>query len=171
MSDEVMTAEIKERNRKLCERYPFLIPANPWTGVRMTCAGFWPDEPERVPEYDYEYTELDDMPDGWRIAFGEQMCEEIREALLKHGGEEALDRYRIAQIKEKFGALRWYDFDGNEDTDAVIDKYEAISERTCIQCGKPAWCISTWWISPWCEECAKTVNGEVVPIDKGACAE
>ena len=168
MSDEVMTAEIKERNRKLCEKYPFLIPSNRWSGIRITEAGgggYWPGDPEEIPEYDYEFTELDDMPKGWRIAFGEQMCEEIREALLKHGGEEALSRYRVAQIKEKFGALRWYDFNGNEDTDAVINKYEAISERTCIRCGKPATQISTGWISPWCDECAKSIPDRMVPVD------
>lgn len=32
--------------------------------------GYWPGEPEAIPEYDYEYTELDSMPEGWRIAFG-----------------------------------------------------------------------------------------------------
>ena len=168
MSDEVMTAEIKERNRKLCEKYPFLIPSNRWSGIRITEAGgggYWPGDPAEIPEYDYEFTELDDMPEGWRIAFGEQMCEEIREALLKHGGEEALSRYRVTQIKEKFGALRWYDFNGNEDADAVIGKYEAISERTCIRCGKPATQISTGWISPWCDECAKSITDRMVPVD------
>lgn len=43
----------KESNQKLIERFPFLIPRNRWTG--------------KVPEdYDYSYTELDSMPDGWR---------------------------------------------------------------------------------------------------------
>ncbi len=47
----------KESNQKLIERFPFLIPRNRWTG--------------KVPEdYDYSYTELDSMPDGWRKAFG-----------------------------------------------------------------------------------------------------
>ena len=42
----------KESNQKLIERFPFLIPRNHWTG--------------KVPEdYDYSYTELDSMPDGW----------------------------------------------------------------------------------------------------------
>lgn len=50
----------KESNQKLIERFPFLMPRNRWTG--------------KVPEdYDYSYTELDSMPDGWRKAFGEQI--------------------------------------------------------------------------------------------------
>ena len=76
----------KEENRKLCEKYPFLIPRNRWSGMRITEAqdgGYWPGNPEAIPEYDYEYTELDSMPEGWRKAFGIQMCEEIKQELLR----------------------------------------------------------------------------------------
>lgn len=168
MSDEVMTAEIKERNRKLCERYPFLIPSNRWSGMRITEAeggGYWPGDPEEIPEYNYEFTELDDMPDGWRIAFGEQMCEELKQELLKSGGEKALNDYRIVQIKEKYGYLRWYDNGCTERwCREILPKYEALSERTCIRCGKPATLISTGWISPWCDECAKGISDRMVPV-------
>ena len=42
----------KESNQKLIERFPFLMPRNRWAG--------------EVPEdYDYSYTELDSMPDGF----------------------------------------------------------------------------------------------------------
>lgn len=62
-------------------------------------------------DYDYSYTMLDDMPDGWRKAFGEELCEAIREELIKVG---LLDQYRIIQIKEKYGELVWYGAHGNE---------------------------------------------------------
>ena len=76
-----MTAK---ENRNLIERFPFLLPRNRWTG--------------KVPEdYDYSYTELDAMPDGWRKTFGEQLCEELKAELVKAG---YLNGYRIAQIKE-----------------------------------------------------------------------
>lgn len=59
----------KEENKALIERFPFLLPRNRWT--------------DEIPDdFNYDYTELDAMPNGWRIAFGEQMCEEIAEALL-----------------------------------------------------------------------------------------
>lgn len=45
-------------------------------------------------------TELDAMPDGWRKAFGIQMCKEIKQELKKYN---YLYKYRITQIKEKFG--------------------------------------------------------------------
>ena len=45
------------------------------------------------------------MPMGWRRAFGEEMCEEILQVLIKY---DCVDLYRITQIKEKYGTLRWY---------------------------------------------------------------
>ena len=97
------------------------------------------------------YTELDAMPDGWRKAFGIQMCKEIKKELKKYN---YLYKYRIMQIKEKFGALRWYDNGSpNGCVYPIINKYEALSERTCIVCGKPATKISKGWISPYCDNC------------------
>lgn len=75
-------------NKELIERYPFLLPRNVWT--------------DKVDEdFDYSWTLLDEMPDGWRKAFGEMVCEEIRNELLRFG-EKALEEYRIEQIKEKY---------------------------------------------------------------------
>ena len=98
------------------------------------------------------YTELDDMPIGWRKAFGIQMCKEIKAELKKH---KFLYKYRIVQIKEKFGYLHWYDGGTPKDSKIydIIRKYEDISYKTCIVCGKPATKMSTGWISPYCDDC------------------
>lgn len=127
-------------NKELLERHPFLTPRNVWT-----------DEVVELEDGE-EHTLLDEMPQGWRIAFGEQMCEEIREALIK---ADCLDEYRIMQIKEKYGSLRWYDGGAPREVHEIIRKYERLSERTCIHCGKPATQISTGWISPFCDECVE----------------
>lgn len=102
------------------------------------------------------YTELDFMPEGWRKAFGIKMCDEIKKELKKY---KFLHKYRIAQIKEKYGSLRWYDFGApnNSKIQEIIDKYEVISEKTCIDCGKPAKYRTNGWISPYCENCIKGV--------------
>lgn len=97
------------------------------------------------------YTELNSMPIGWRKAFGIQMCKEIKQALKKHN---YLYNYRIMQIKEKYGSLRWYDTGAPEEIQTIINKYEDISYHTCISCGKPAKYLSTGWICPYCEKCA-----------------
>jgi hypothetical protein len=139
----MMTNE-QEKNKALIERFPFLLP---WYGRD--------DDGRIADDYDYETTMLDRIPSGWRVAFGEEMCEEILAALLSSGntredGLAALKEYYISDIKEKYGQLRWLDSGG---VDEVIRKYEKLAERTCISCGKPATRLSTHWISPYCDQC------------------
>ena len=130
---------IRKYNKELVDKYPWLKPYNVWTG-------------KLNEDYDYEYTWLDDMPNGWRIAFGEQMCEEIQAELER---VNYVNKYKILQIKEKFGGLRWYD--SSIPTDCaiwdIITKYEAMSYKTCIICGAPATRITTGWICPYCDNC------------------
>lgn len=162
---------VKKRNKKLCKRFPFLIPTNEWSGKRITdCCGpdgeegYWPGSPDHHPDYDWEYTKLDDMPEGWRKAFGEQMCEEIMQELVEHN---CVDKYRVTQIKEKYGELRWCDFGGTDKIfREIIPKYEELSKRTCINCGAPATRISTGWISPWCDQCILPLRCTTVPIEE-----
>ena len=107
----------------------------------------------RVFHFIPTYTELDAMPDGWRKKFGLQMCEEIKQALLSEkDGKKLLKNYRIMQIKEKFGGLRWYDNVSTKKVSEIINKYEYISMKTCIVCGEPATYISNGWISPYCDK-------------------
>lgn len=112
-----------------------------------------------------KYTELDAMPDGWRNAFGIQMCKDIKKQLIKEGGYKLLFAYRIMQIKEKFGTLRWYDSYSTTGINGIIRKYEDISAHTCINCGKPATWISKGWISPYCDDCIGNTEN-AVPINK-----
>jgi len=108
-----------------------------------------------------DYTELDNMEPGWRKAFGIKMCKDIKRALKKQKG--ALKHYRIMQIKEKYGGLRWYDAYGTKEVDEVIEKYKKLSFETCIDCGKPSTCISAGYISPYCDNC-KYEKHNYVPI-------
>lgn len=99
------------------------------------------------------YTELDSMPEGWRKAFGIQMCKEIKSAILKSGGRKYLRKYRIMQIKEKFAQLCWYDSGQTPEVKQVVEKYEGLSYYTCIDCGKPATKMTGGWICPYCDDC------------------
>ena len=161
---------ICEYNRALVREYPFLLPMNRWTGIIME-------------DYDFGYTELDAMEDGWRIAFSKEFMEELKEELIRYPGSDIneiangtkreyidflttefgsveyvgtfLYDLRIMQIKEKFGGLRFYIEGEPEESrvDAIINKYERMSERICGICGKPARYLSQGWIYPWCEDC------------------
>lgn len=159
---------VARRNKSLCKRYPFLIPWNRFSGKLITeCQkgerGYWPGNPDKIPKYDWSFTELDDMPQGWRDAFGIQMCEEIRQALIE---DDYLENWRIVQMKEKYGELRLYDSGTrkNSRVPEIIEKYTVISRRTCIVCGKPATKMTVGWISPYCDKCCPDRNA--VPIDE-----
>lgn len=146
MNKRIKKKQIKMNYKRICKRYPFLIIRN-WKT----------DKP-----IEYPYTYLDDMPYGWKRAFGKQMCEEIRNVLIKG---KYLYAYRVAEVKEKFGGLRWYD-DGapqsiSRELQDVIDKYEELSYSTCICCGHPATKISRGWISPFCDRCAGKLSDRV----------
>lgn len=135
--------EIKQKNKELLEKYPWLYPVSEYTG-------------KPLENYDYSFTWMDDIPLGWNIAFGKQMIEELGALLKKYNYQ---DEYSICQIKEKFGGLRWYDngfpTEGYEEYKEWLDKYEELSFKTCIDCGKPAKYFTRGWITPICEDCAK----------------
>ena len=72
-------------NKELIEKYPWLQIRNVWTNEKL----------------DDELSWLDDLPEGWRKAFGLQMIEELDQILRKANYQ---DEYKITQIKEKW---RW----------------------------------------------------------------
>jgi len=68
--------------------------------------------------------------------YGAITSKEIAEELKKYN---ALDKYRILEIKEKYGTLRWYDGRTTDKiTREIIPKYENMSAQTCIYCGEKA---------------------------------
>ena len=146
MTNESLASELNKHNEELITEFPFLR-----VDWEETCHGV-------------TYTVLDDMPQGWRISFGRKLCEELKEELIKNN---ALDSYEVEQVKEKFGGLRWYDNCYLPGLQVIIAKYAVLSEKTCINCGKPANWISTGWISPYCDDCAtKQAKAQGVDINK-----
>ena len=89
------------------------------------------------------YEWIDSVPRGWH-ELARKMIEEC---------EAIYPDWKIVDLKEKFGAIRCYDNGSPKEVQEIIDKYEAISARTCCNCGKPATRISTGWILPWCDNC------------------
>ena len=126
------------------------MKSTPW----LTPYNIWTKKP--LEDYNYEQTWADDIPEGWRLAFGDQMIEELDQLLKKYSLE---DKYRIVQIKEKFGGLRWYDDgfskEGYEEYRDWLCKYEDLSVKTCISCGKLAVGFTRSYILPLCRDCMK----------------
>lgn len=137
-----MNNQTTEENKKLIEQYPFLLPRSVWTD-------------ETIANFDYSWTELDALPAGWRIAFGEEMVKELRDILLKG---DFLTDYRIVQIKEKYGELCWYDQGCPQMIQgeywAWQEKYAQKSRETCIRCGKAATHTTLDCVEPLCDDCA-----------------
>lgn len=142
---------IKLENKKLLKEYPFLKPMD-WYG-------------NPIENYDYMQTQLDDMPEGWKKAFGKLICEDIKKVLIE---ENYLEKYKIDQIKEKFGSLRWY-CNGGKRIHEITRKYEYISKFVCVDCGKVNVPIfGGGWISPRCTCCYKNIinrKGKRLNID------
>lgn len=132
----------KVRNYFLVKKYPWLQCRNVWSGEKLG----------------YDFIWIDDMPKGWKKAFGMKIVKEIDSVLGDFRNE-----YQISQIKEKFGSLRWYDNGApSEIYDKlckIIDKYEEISKHTCMICGKHGEIdYKESWLSPLCNKCREKVN-------------
>lgn len=102
-----------ERDRYLIERYPWLYPYPNDDGIL-----------------------LDALPSGWRDLILD-LCADLRVLLDKYN---LVDKYRVAEAKEKWFMLRWYDYltDGSEmpqDIDDLVIEYEEQSQYVCMLCG------------------------------------
>ena len=133
--------EVRSNNKRLCDLYPFLQ-------LRFSNGRLFP----KYCRYDSTY--LDWMPYGWRMSFGLDACEQLRNILLE---ANYLEDYRIFDIKEKYGTLRWYDNGTPQScydaTQKVIDEAEDKSFDVCPICGKKAVVQTKGWIGQYCKDC------------------
>lgn len=141
-------------NAILCMRYPFLYISYSW------------DYDDEDSEH-FRHTWFNDIPYGWAARFGFEICEDIRDILetADNGSGYPLEVYRLEQIKEKYGTLRWYDggiWNEDGETYEVISSlnslYEELSAATCIECGNidDTWMTTGGWITPQCYHCMKS---------------
>jgi len=84
--------------------------------------------------------------DGWF-----KIIDELSAKLEPYGFVEA------AQVKEKFGGLRFYtdgvDSDSFDEIQKLIDEAEMQSYKTCERCGEPGEPKGGGWISTLCDNC------------------
>jgi hypothetical protein len=65
--------------------------------------------------------------------------------------ECARDGVTVAQIKEKFGGLRFYVHGGSQDLWHRIDAAEQASYHICEKCGAPGVLRSGGWLKTLCD--------------------
>lgn len=132
---------LKQRwyNFILCIKYPIIIPRT-MIKDRM-CTNF------------FSHTWLDHFPEGWKN-LGLNFFKELQEVLNKSPKDERKS-FRIYDIKEKFGSLRihlsWF----TDAIEQVVNKYEKLSAKTCIYCGRKARWKTVGWVEPLCNHCRK----------------
>lgn len=129
---------ITKFNKKLCEKYPFLVPKD-WMGHSYL----------KDRDWNYSFTWRNDVSIGWRHLF-DLMCDELLAEIKKSG---CYATFELDEVKSKFGELRIYSSGGNDATDRIIDKWCAISGYVCESCGKPEVRTTKGWVMPVCYKC------------------
>lgn len=89
----------------------------------------------------------------------ERLCSNIdqhvkwkQEQKEKYGRGNGCPDVYVAQIKEKFGGLRFY-YDGGDDAvSGMVRMAEAWADSSCEVCGKPGTRRSGGWIQTLCDE-------------------
>lgn len=82
--------------------------------------------------------------DGWT-----RIIEPIAQYLDKANAEEP--KIWVAQVKEKFGGLRFYVHGMDDELQNIIRKAEEDSYKTCEVCGEPGETRPQRWIQTLCE--------------------
>ena len=132
------------RNKKLCKKYPWLIPWKCWHGNREVYGWYKGRK--------YEYIMWDFWPRGWNKVLGPQLLKELGEAVDRSGFK---NDFHVVDGKEKWGRMILDCGPVNDEIMDILSKYEDISQNVCISCGKPAPMINQGWLSPECYDCFK----------------
>jgi len=90
--------------------------------------------------------------EGWWPVL-QALCSNIQHYLnWKNKDSEVVPQVVVAQIKEKFGGLRFY-YDGGDDRiQGMVSMAESWADKTCETCGKPGTRRSGGWIRTLCDE-------------------
>lgn len=88
--------------------------------------------------------------DGWFLIIYDLSAE--LEGIIKRLPADERDQYHAAQVKEKFGTLRFYMNMETEEMSRAIREAEARSATTCEVCGRPGKPRGRGWVKTLCEE-------------------
>jgi len=91
----------------------------------------------------------------------------VRDPSLLEGGSNS---FRVLQMKEKFGTLRFYYEGGNDRIRGLVDMTEQLSGTVCEVCGSLGTLCRSGkgaggWYKTLCEDCAVTMEYDIVLLD------
>ena len=78
--------------------------------------------------------------------------------------------FRVVQMKEKFGTLRFYYDGGNDRIHGLVDMTETMSGSVCEICGSLGTLCrkgSGSWVKTLCEDCADKMGYKPMEVGKG----
>lgn len=92
------------------------------------------------------------VDEGWWPVLA-NLCANIQHHLdWRNKTAEVVPQVTVAQIKEKFGGLRFYYEGGDEQIRGMVSMAEAWAGNTCETCGKPGHRRDGGWLKTLCDE-------------------
>jgi hypothetical protein len=89
--------------------------------------------------------------EGWWPIL-EKLCSNIQHHIdWKNKQLEVVPQVTVAQIKEKFGGLRFYYDGGDEYINGMVRMAEAWADASCEECGSPGKRRDGGWIKTLCD--------------------
>ena len=89
--------------------------------------------------------------EGWWPIL-EKLCSNIQSHIdWKNRQLETVPQVTVAQIKEKFGGLRFYYDGGDEQIRGMVQMAEAWADTSCEECGAPGKRRDGGWIKTLCD--------------------
>ena len=89
--------------------------------------------------------------EGWWPIL-EKLCSNIQNHIdWKNKQSEIVPQVTVAQIKEKFGGLRFYYDGGDDHINGMVRMAEAWADASCEECGAPGKKREGGWIKTLCD--------------------
>ena len=140
MFDETQYDEFVKRME---ERFPKMF-AEPYGG--FACGeGWWPIL-EKLCSNIQHHIDWKEKQRDWAIRFNSTASSEDMRPV-----PDKILQVTVAQIKEKFGGLRFYYDGGDDKISGMVCMAEAWAGNTCETCGKPGYQRSGGWIKTLCD--------------------
>jgi hypothetical protein len=132
---EFQPGHYRSWERELAVRYPLALSEMLWPSVPINTAGTMPLASWGI-----------DIVAGWREVL-ERLLERLEMAIAAQPGDER-DRFRVLQIKEKYGRLTVYlASEGTPEMEAALEAATEESALTCEVCGASGRLAKreAWW--------------------------
>lgn len=92
------------------------------------------------------------------IEFQKTIPDGVRAKSILEWGYDTIE-FKVTQVKEKFGTLRFYTNGAPKESYDRIREAEKLSSETCEECGEPGKILNDGWVSVRCNKCRKKKDG------------